>query len=128
MYICRNFIQFSKMIIYGIPNCNTVKKAQTWLTEKGLLYEFHDFKKKGITPQKLEEWCTAFGWENVLNKKGSTWRKLTPGEQQAVTSQTAAVQVMLKNTSAIKRPVVEQDGKPVLLGFNEDQYSGFFNS
>jgi len=110
------------MIIYGIPNCNSVKKAQTWLTEKGLSYEFHDFKKKGITAEKLDEWCNAFGWENVLNKKGTTWRKLSPEEQQAVNSQDTAIAVMLKNNSAIKRPVIEQKGRAILLGFNEEQY------
>jgi len=111
------------MIIYGIPNCNTVKKAQTWLTEKGFSYEFHDYKKKGITAEKLNEWCNAFGWENVLNKKGTTWRKLSPEQQQAVNSQEAAVALLLNHNSAIKRPVIEQKGKAVLLGFNEAQYS-----
>lgn len=110
------------MIVYGIPNCNTVKKATTWLTEHGLEYEFHDFKKKGITAAKLNEWCGFFGWENVLNKKGTTWRKLSPEEQLLVVDQDSAVQMLLKNTSAIKRPVVEKNGKPVLLSFNEDQY------
>ncbi|MEJ5962469.1 arsenate reductase [Pedobacter immunditicola] len=111
------------MIIYGIPNCNTVKKAQIWLTEKGFSYEFHDFKKKGITAEKLDEWCNAFGWENVLNKKGTTWKKLSAEEQLAVTSQDTAIAVLLKHTSAIKRPVIEQKGRAILLGFNEAQYS-----
>jgi arsenate reductase len=114
------------MIIYGIPNCNTVKKALTWLSDKGYSYEFHDFKKKGITAEKLDEWCNAFGWENVLNKKGTTWKKLSLEEQQAVTSQDAAIAVLLKHTSAIKRPVVEQKGRAILLGFNEDQYTAIF--
>ena len=114
------------MIIYGIPNCNTVKKAQSWLTEKGISYEFHDYKKKGITAGKLDEWCNAFGWEKVLNKKGTTWKKLSPEEQMAVNSQDATVAVLLKHTSAIKRPVIEQEGKAILLGFNEEEYSACF--
>lgn len=111
------------MIVYGIPNCNTVKKATTWLTDNGLVFEFHDFKKKGITAAKLNEWCDVFGWENVLNKKGTTWKKLSPELQLSVVDQPSAVQILLKNTSAIKRPVIEQNGKPVLLSFNEDQYA-----
>ena len=110
------------MIVYGIPNCNTVKKALTWLNENGFSYEFHDFKKKGISAEKINQWCDVFGWENVLNKKGTTWKKLSLEEQQAVNSQAAAVQVLLSHTSAIKRPIVEQEDKPVLLSFNEEQY------
>lgn len=110
------------MVVYGIPNCNTVKKAQTWLTDNGFNYEFHDFKKKGVTAEKLEEWCNTFGWEAVLNRKGTTWRKLSLAQQQGVNDQSSAIQILLENTSAIKRPVVEIDEKPVLLSFNEDQY------
>jgi len=114
------------MIVYGIPNCSTVKKTLTWLTDNGMAYEFHDFKKKGITTDKLDEWCTTFGWENVLNKKGTTWRKLPAEQQQAVTDQATAVLLLSQNTSAIKRPIVEQDGKAVLLSFNEAQYEERF--
>lgn len=116
-----NFI-FVAMIIYGIPNCNTVKKALTWLKENGFNPEFHDFKKKGITPEKLNEWSDVFGWEKVLNKKGTTWKKLSPEEQAGVTDQQSAVEILLKNTSAIKRPVVEVDGKAVLISFDEASY------
>jgi len=119
-------MNFSMMIVYGIPNCSTVKKALTWLTDNGMAYEFHDFKKKGIATDKLDEWCTTFGWENVLNKKGTTWRKLPADQQQAVTDQATAVLLLSQNTSAIKRPIVEQDGKAVLLSFNEAQYEERF--
>lgn len=87
-----------------------------------MAYEFHDFKKKGISAEKLNEWCTVFGWESVLNKKGTTWRKLTADQQQAVTDQPSAVLLLTQHTSAIKRPIVEQDGKAMLLSFNEAQY------
>ncbi|WP_432711012.1 arsenate reductase [Pedobacter sp.] len=110
------------IIVFGIPNCGTVKKALTWLTDNGMAYEFHDFKKKGISAEKLNEWCSVFGWENVLNKKGTSWRKLTVEQQQAVKDQASAVLMLSQNTSAIKRPIIEKDGKAVLLSFNEAQY------
>lgn len=111
------------MTVYGIPNCNTVKKARTWLTEHGFDYEFHDFKKQGITAAKLQEWCAVFGWEKVLNKKGTTWKKLSEEQQSQVKDEASAIAVLLENLSAIKRPVVEQDGKAVLISFDEAQYS-----
>lgn len=111
------------MIVYGIPNCNTVKKARVWLEENGFTPEFHDFKKKGITADKLNEWCDVFGWEVVLNKKGTTWRGLSPEVQKGVTNQQSAVAILLENNSAIKRPVVELNGKPVLISFDEAQYA-----
>ena len=111
------------MIVYGIPNCDTVKKARTWLTAHGLAYEFHDFKKQGIMKEKLDEWCTVFGWEKVLNKKGTTWKKVAPEQQALVTSQAAAVALLSEHKSAIKRPVVEKDGQAILIGFDEELYS-----
>lgn len=113
---------FVNMIIYGIPNCNTVKKARTWLEENGFSAEFHDFKKKGISMEKLNEWCGVFGWEQVLNKKGTTWRGLSTELQQSVKDQKTAVAVLFQHNSAIKRPVIELEGKPVLISFNEDEY------
>ena len=112
-----------KITVYGIPNCNTVKKATTWLSEHGVEYSFHDFKKLGASPEKLNSWCEVFGWENVLNKKGTTWRKLAPEQQAAVQDQESAVNLLTVSTSAIKRPVIEQDGKPVALGFLEENYA-----
>lgn len=110
------------MIVYGIPNCNTVKKARVWLDENGFNPEFHDFKKKGITAEKLNEWCDIFGWETILNKKGTTWKNLSPEVQGSVKDQKTAVAVLLQNNSAIKRPVVEVDGRPVLISFNDERY------
>jgi arsenate reductase len=111
------------MIVYGIPNCNTVKKARTWLTDNSLAYEFHDFKKQGITAEKLREWCAVFGWEKVLNKKGTTWKKLSPEIQSGVRDEKTAIAVLLENQSAIKRPIVENDGKAILISFDEEQYN-----
>lgn len=116
-------LTYTKMIVYGIPNCNTVKKARTWLADNGIEYEFHDFKKQGITTAKLNEWCEVFGWEKVLNKKGTTWKKISPEQQSQITGQAAAVALLAENTSAIKRPVVEKDGKAILISFDEELYS-----
>jgi arsenate reductase len=111
------------MIVYGIPNCNTVKKARTWLDENGFTPEFHDFKKQGITAEKLREWCNTFGWEKVLNKKGTTWRGLSADDQESVTDQESAIRILLKYVSAIKRPIVEVNTKPVLISFEETDYA-----
>jgi arsenate reductase len=113
---------FVNMIVYGIPNCNTVKKARVWLEENGFDIEFHDFKKKGISVEKLNEWCDAFGWETVLNKKGTTWRGLTKEAQDGITDQASAVALLVQHTSAIKRPVIEVDGEPLLISFSEAAY------
>jgi arsenate reductase len=111
--------------VYGIPNCGSVKKARTLLEEKGLNYEFHDYKKLGANEDKLNQWCEEFGWEIVLNKKGQTWRNLDESVKVLVTNKTSAVKLMLKNTSAIKRPIIETENGN-LIGFDEKQYIGFF--
>ena len=95
----------------------------TWLNENGFKPEFHDFKKKGVTAEKLNEWCDVFGWEKVLNKQGTTWKKLDIEAQEAVVNKERAIAVLLNHTSAIKRPVVEVNGKAMLIGFNESAYS-----
>lgn len=110
------------MILYGIPNCNTVKKAQDWLKANDILFEFHDFKKKGITPEKLIEWFHVFGWESVINKNGLTFKKLSKEEQVEINSEKSAMSYLIQNTSAIKRPIVEENGKPILIGFKEENY------
>ncbi|PST84592.1 arsenate reductase [Pedobacter yulinensis] len=109
--------------VYGIPNCNTVKNALNWLKGRGIDFVFHDFKKSSVTPERLHEWFSEFGWEQVVNKKGLTWKKLTPEEQAAVHDESTAAAMLVRNTSAIKRPVIEQDGKPVLIGFQEAAYA-----
>ena len=99
------------MKVYGIPNCNTVKKALDWLKENYVEYEFHDFKKQGITKEKLKEWSIYAGWEKLVNKKGTTWRALPAEEQQKVTNESVAIELMIEKPSVIKRPVIEADGK-----------------
>lgn len=110
------------MVIYGIPNCNTVKKALDWLKANQIDFEFHDFKKKGVTAEKLAEWFNAFGWEKVINKNGLTFKKLTKEQQAEINSRDSAISYLMQNTSAIKRPIVEQNGKAILISFNEEQY------
>jgi arsenate reductase len=109
------------MKVYGITNCNTVKKAIGWLKENEAEFEFHDYKKKGITKEKLKEWSKVVGWEKLVNKKGTTWRALTTEQQQGVTNEKTAIQLMIEKPSVIKRPVIETDGK-LVLGFDEEEY------
>lgn len=110
------------MIVYGIPNCNTVKKALDWIRANGIAYQFHNFKKEGISAEKLTEWFDTFGWEQVINKNGLTFKKLSKEEQAEVNSPQKVIAYLMQNTSAIKRPIVEKNGKAILLGFNEDAY------
>jgi arsenate reductase len=107
--------------VYGIPNCDTIKKTRDWLENNKIEYEFHDYKKSGISKTKLSEWCKKVGWEILLNKKSSTWRNLSAAEQQTVTNQPAAVKVMMENNSIIKRPVIENAGV-ILVGYNEEEF------
>jgi Spx/MgsR family transcriptional regulator len=113
--------------VYGIPNCDTVKKARTWLTEKGIAFEFHDFKKQGVPPAVLEHWLQTLGWEIVLNRKGTTWRKLDAATQASVQDAASAMAVMLAYPSVIKRPVVEWPNTPgaaaVSVGFNAEAWA-----
>lgn len=111
------------MIVYGIPNCNTVKKSLDWLKAHKIDFEFHDFKKKGITVEKLNEWCKVFGWETVLNRKGLTWKKLSKEEQIAIDNQELAIAYLIENTSAIKRPIIEKDSHAILISFDENSYN-----
>lgn len=113
------------MIVYGIPNCNTVKKAQDWLKQNKVDYTFHDFKKAGITESKLKEWTKRVGWQALVNKKGTTWRQLDAKVQESIVDETSAIALMLEKSSVIKRPVVET-AKNVVLGFDEVVYQQEF--
>lgn len=111
--------------VYGISNCDTVKKTLQWLKTNKLQMEFHDYKKEGITKQKLLSWIEQTGWQQLLNKKSTSWRNLSIAEQEKLTTEAAAVQTMLKNNSIIKRPVTEHNDE-VIVGFNEAIYSKHF--
>ncbi|MBA3053426.1 MAG: arsenate reductase [Sphingomonadales bacterium] len=107
--------------LYGIPNCDTVKKARAWLDARGLAYAFHDYKKLGADPVKLRSWCEQAGWEKLLNRAGTTFRKLPEADKAGLDS-AKAVQVMAANPSCIKRPVVEHPGG-LLIGFKEPEWA-----
>src|SRR5690606_42065042 len=99
------------MIVYGIKNCDAVKKTLNWLKANNKVFEFHDYKKEGITTEKLQSWCSQVGWENLLNRRGTTWRKLDEETRNTVTDETQAMNVMLTNTSIIKRSEERRVGK-----------------
>jgi arsenate reductase len=122
------FSRASLMItMFGIKNCDTIKKAREWLAAEGIEYQFHDYKKDGLSAEMLANWITDLGWEALLNKRGTTWRKLPEDVKESI-SQASAIQIMLNNTSIIKRPLLIDDGDNKLLGFNADDYQNFFNS
>ena len=111
--------------VYGIPNCDTVKKALTWLKEHYVAYEFHDYKKTGITVKKLEEWLTQIPYEKLVNRAGTTYKKLTDQEKSKIINNASAISLMLEKTSVIKRPIVEGD-KILVVGFKEEEYLAVF--
>ena len=106
--------------MYGIKNCQTMKKAMTWLESKGIEFEFHDYKKQGIDQNSLSEWLTQKPWDEIINKRGTTWRKLTEDEKTDIDN-SKAIQLMIANPSLIKRPALLVDGK-LYLGFDEALY------
>ena len=114
------------MTVYGIKNCNTVKTAIAWLKKHNVEFEFHDYKSKGITEAKLKAWSKQVGWERLVNKKGTTWRQLDETIQKKVINEAAAINLMKDKNSVIKRPLIEQDGKVLALGFDEAAFSKTF--
>jgi Spx/MgsR family transcriptional regulator len=113
--------------MFGIKNCDTIKKARKWLEAEGIEYQFHDYKKDGLSPEMLNAWVKDLGWEALVNKRGTTWRKLPDDVKEAI-DQASAIQVMLDNTSIIKRPLLIDDAENKLLGFKADDYQEFINS
>jgi arsenate reductase len=106
--------------IYGIKNCDTMKKARAWLDQKGVAYDFHDYKASGIDRARLESWARKVGWEVLLNRAGTTFRKLPDTEKEGLT-ESKAIALMMAQPSMIKRPVLEAGAK-LLVGFKPDQY------
>jgi Spx/MgsR family transcriptional regulator len=107
--------------LFGIKNCDTMKKARVWLDEHGVGYEFHDYKTSGIDREHLQRWSKAIGWETLLNRAGTTFRKLPDGDKANLT-EGKAIALMLAQPSMIKRPVLEF-GKQLLVGFKQDEYA-----
>ena len=112
--------------LYGIPNCNTVKKARAWLDQHDIACAFHDYKKAGVTDAKLRAWCKAFGWETVLNRAGTTFKKL-PDDAKTGLTQAKAIALMIEQPSMIKRPIVEHDGG-LLIGFKQPEWEAAFGT
>lgn len=111
--------------LYGLPYCDGTIAVTRWLETKGYTVRLHNYKTDGISKEKLAEWIKALGWEKVLNKRSTTWRSLKKEEQDTVTDENTAIEIMLKNTSLIKRPVIEY-AKDLLIGFDEKKLSNTF--
>jgi Spx/MgsR family transcriptional regulator len=109
--------------VYGIPNCDTVKRARSWLTAQGREHSFHDFKRQGVPADRLDAWMTAQGWERLVNRQGTTWRKLDDPVKQAVVDAASARALMLAQASVIKRPVVEWGDGSVAVGFDQEVWA-----
>jgi arsenate reductase len=117
----RTIFYLYHMKVYGITNCNTVQKALAWLKEHHVDYEFHDLKKLGISPEKLDEWDKKTGYEKFLNKQGLTWKQLDPEVKESIKTSADALKLLQQKTSMIKRPVIEKDGF-LFFGFDEVAY------
>ena len=107
--------------VYGIKNCSTVKKALNWLDQHNKAYRFHDYKKTPATQEQLQRWAQEVSWERLLNKRGTTWRRLSTEQQEAVVDSASAIAVLRENNSMIKRPLIESPNG-ILLGFDDQEY------
>ena len=111
--------------LYAIPNCDTVKKARVWLAQQAINYQFHDYKKQGIDQKTIENWLSQKPWEELVNRNGLTWKKLSDAEKP--TDVAGAIALMIEKPSLIRRPLIEADGRIIALGFNEDTYKETFS-
>jgi arsenate reductase len=116
-----------KKTLYGIPNCDTVKKARTWLADQSHAFDFHDFKKQGLARETVAGWLAQLDWEVLVNRRGTTWRKLPEERRAAIVDKASALELMLENPSVIKRPVLEGAGA-LAVGFSDEQYRRLFQS
>lgn len=114
------------ILLYGIPNCDTMKKARSWLEGQGRAYQFHDYKKLGISEPVLREWMVQVGWEVLVNRQGTTWKKLNAAAQASVCDADSAIPLLIASPSLIKRPVLQADGR-LIVGFKPEQYAAFFS-
>lgn len=115
------------MKLYGITNCNTVRKARDWLTQRGIAVEFHDFKKHGLDAATAQNWLKQADWSKLVNRSGLTWRGLPDERKQQILENTTAIALMLEKPSVIKRPLLEQNGALLQVGFDEAAYATLFN-
>ena len=112
-------------VIYGIKNCDTMKKAFAWFDGAGIAYRFHDYKKSGMDAATLARWCTQLGWEALVNTRGTTWRRLAP-EQRVLADTTAAIALMQTQPSLIRRPVIETGTGELLVGLDPQRLTAAF--
>ncbi|CCD35667.1 FIG138056: a glutathione-dependent thiolreductase [Candidatus Paraburkholderia kirkii UZHbot1] len=113
-------------VVYGIPNCDTVKKARVWLEEHGVPFEFHDFKKAGVNDKLIQDWLKDVPLEQLINKRGTTWRGLSDVHKAEADTTAGAIALMMQKPSIIKRPVVVVNGRVKTLGFSAEQYETLF--
>jgi Spx/MgsR family transcriptional regulator len=111
--------------IYGIPNCDTMKKARQWLSNHGIDYEFHNYKKAGVDERQLTQWIESIGWEALLNRRSTTWRQLDDAVKSNI-DKASAIRIMLQTPSIIKRPLLD-DGRNLYLGFKATEYDKIFS-
>ena len=111
-----------RVIVYGIANCDSVKRARAWLGERRIAADFHDFKKHGVPPDRLDAWIAAVGWEALVNRRGTTWRQLDDAARAAVRDASSARALMLARPSVIKRPVMEWPGGAVTVGVELERW------
>ncbi|WP_206952023.1 ArsC family reductase [Trinickia acidisoli] len=116
----------ARTVVYGIPNCDTVKKARTWLESHGVAFEFHDFKKAGLTAALVDAWLADVPLETLLNRRGTTWRGLPDEAKAAAQTSQGAIALMIEKPSVVKRPVVVVDGRVKSVGFSADEYATLF--
>ena len=114
----------STVTLYGIANCDTIKKAKTWLQDHEIDFEFHDYRKQGLEPELLQTWVRDLGWEALVNRRGTTWRQLTPEVKNSIDTD-SAIEIMLANPAIIKRPLLAINDRRY-LGFSDEQYSQIF--
>lgn len=114
-------------VLYGIKNCDTVKKARRWLDEQQIAYRFHDYRADGLDADMLQRFIAELGWEALLNTRGTTWRKLDETRRESIQNAASAAELMLEMPAIIKRPLLCAPGKPMLLGFKETSYERYFN-
>ena len=122
-----DFASDSLPVLYGIKNCDTVKKARRWLDEQQIAYRFHDYRADGLDADMLQHFIAELGWEALLNTRGTTWRKLDETRRESIQNAPAAAALMLEMPAIIKRPLLCAPGKPMLLGFKETSYERYFN-
>lgn len=111
------------VVVHGIPNCDTVKRARSWLNEQGIAHRFHDFKKSGVPPEALADWMGDLGWESLINRQGSTWRKLGDARKEEICDAASAAELMREQPSVIRRPVVRWPDGEYTVGFDSGQFA-----